>query len=817
MVQRFTAALAAAIVVAACAGEKPSGGDVQVRVDAATYQYQITRISLDVQPAGVQQDLAYDQYSGVFTGRLVLPAGVQTVTATAWSYDQVVGVGSAVVEIVGGATAWVALTIYDTTGPPPLPDHAPIITSFVVSMLTPGVGEPVALSAAALDPDGTPVTYEWSQSCATGSFSDRASPVTTWTGAATGACTLTLVASSNGLSDVASAAVYVVDQDTGYLEIGGSFVPSPVVQAATVQSYDRYRSIYRYESNVDAGVFPAGEPITISVSFDLGTYQTGAVQPSLTDACGGAAVLQYASFGYATFFWTPPAGAATCVLRAGVEHAGLRDEIPFVLTIEPCSSAVRCSPWLTCEAGTCLQPRTITGSMQTTYWDGPFPTVTLPSPDVGFVTVEALVPTAAGFASYPGTLDWAGSFYVGGVPPGRYLLSLTEPWSGYRTLIDTASDSVDLGADALGRPNQHGASGPTPVTLHATGLEPWRFGDQLQLTSIGAGFWDVASDRWEVPEGAVELLQTEDWQNNLPDASLGDVVLVHQLAQRDAPSLPGVPYLTAVAAQALSVTIPDLVPTAIEAALAPVGQTGTVEADWLTSAFEAHLPDMGPTGASPGSHMMWVDATPGTTTYPSPGPTYGWPDLMVWEIPAGTPDFATGRLSYGQFLPGWNEFRFTGFSAITPLNLPGAIVPRNVLGTIGAFDTPAGTVVVPRISPVRAPAISGMDLAGGPVAGAGLSPVLSWSEPATGPADRYVVQVFEAYVRTDGRIGLRLPGVVYTRSTSVPLPLPFVPGAQYFARIYAYSDPGSNVEASPFRSSFTSLAYASRITALWTP
>jgi hypothetical protein len=412
-------------------------------------------------------------------------------------------------------------------------------------------------------------------------------------------------------------------------------------------------------------------------------------------------------------------------------------------------------------------------------------------------------------------VDVDGRLVISGVPAGRYLLAVGEP-GYYREVVDTASDAVDLGRDELGRPFKVFASGPTPVTVDVWGLEPWVTGDQLQLTSMGAGLWDVPSDRWEILDGATQVIATEEWQNNLVDASLGDVLYVHQLAQREAPSLPGVPYLSAVAAQGIQATIADLQPATLSATLLPVPQTGSLDVDWRTSAFEALLQDMGPAGVRPNTHALFVDATPGGTSYPSPAAIYGWPDLLSWTVPPGTPDLSTGPLAYGQFLTGWNEFRFAGFYAMSRIEAPGATA-RWTSSVVGAYEPlPAGAVLAPRVSPVMAPAVSGLDLAGGDVTGAGTSPVLSWAPPALGAIDRYVAFVYRLAPLPDGRTGSYPVGAVHTRNTSVPLPFEFAPGSWYYARIYAYAEPGSDVETAPFRGS-TASAFASRVTARWTP
>src|SRR5690348_1045889 len=99
MRRELACGLLIALGLAACQSSKTSGtapkGAVSTVVRAQVARYQITRVLAEVMPANVRQDLTYDATSGAFTGTLVVPPGIQTVTATAYAGDTVVGVGTA--------------------------------------------------------------------------------------------------------------------------------------------------------------------------------------------------------------------------------------------------------------------------------------------------------------------------------------------------------------------------------------------------------------------------------------------------------------------------------------------------------------------------------------------------------------------------------------------------------------------------------------------------------------------------------------------------------------------------------------------------
>jgi hypothetical protein len=193
--------LLACAALAGCGSTTPRAQQAALRatVRGLTAAGALSAVHLSISPASLEVDLQRDPTTGDFTGLLFVPAGEQTLTATAFAGATRVGRGSTTVTVADKVESAVVLTILDETGPGPTPDHSPIVTS-LTAPASPSSGQPVSLSASAVDPDGDPVTYQWSSSCG-GAFSAAGATTTGWTPAAAGPCTLTFSASSNGLTD----------------------------------------------------------------------------------------------------------------------------------------------------------------------------------------------------------------------------------------------------------------------------------------------------------------------------------------------------------------------------------------------------------------------------------------------------------------------------------------------------------------------------------------------------------------------------------------------------------------------------------------
>src|SRR5689334_19642323 len=120
--------LVACLLLIACGGSRAPGDAARVLVQMLV-PADVTRVVLEVQPAGIVQDAgSYDPVSGSFTGTLVVPVGPQTVTAKAYAGATLVGSASASVTVVSGTTAAVNLIVIDSRAPTPPSDRSPVIT-----------------------------------------------------------------------------------------------------------------------------------------------------------------------------------------------------------------------------------------------------------------------------------------------------------------------------------------------------------------------------------------------------------------------------------------------------------------------------------------------------------------------------------------------------------------------------------------------------------------------------------------------------------------------------------------------------------------
>jgi lysophospholipase L1-like esterase len=90
-------------------------------------------------------------------------------------------------------------------------DHAPVITALVASTTTAKVGDAIALTVTASDPDSQPLSYAWSaQPAGCGTFSASATASTTLTAVSQGTCLATVTVTAAGRSASRSVAITVL-------------------------------------------------------------------------------------------------------------------------------------------------------------------------------------------------------------------------------------------------------------------------------------------------------------------------------------------------------------------------------------------------------------------------------------------------------------------------------------------------------------------------------------------------------------------------------------------------------------------------------
>ena len=310
--------------------------------------YQIDRMVVTAMPANVTQTLVYNSDAGTFTGRMVLPAGEQTLSAEAYSssyspptdggssdggsydagypdsgydydagspsdagssYDSgmppppppmdggptggtLVATGSATVTITAGTTTAVTLRVYDITPPPPQGDIGPIIRSVTSSKSETTVGSPILLSVDAVDLDGDTLFYSWSSSCPSSFFSSPFSASTSWSSSTPGACRISVTVSSRSLSatEVVDVAVYSAPVDGGPGEgtavVNGEYIARPVVSGFDIWGPGSSMYVYRSYSNTTLSNFQPGATYSITLRVDYGT-RFGTFANNLEFDCGG--------------------------------------------------------------------------------------------------------------------------------------------------------------------------------------------------------------------------------------------------------------------------------------------------------------------------------------------------------------------------------------------------------------------------------------------------------------------------------------------------------------------------------------------------
>ncbi len=318
-----------------CAGGKDPVGTVLV-VARSAVAAQLTRVAVSVSPAGVSTDLTVDPSDAtLFTGSLTVPVGAQTVTVQAYAGALVVGTGHAGVTVDKGVAVRADITVLDSTGPAPGPDHSPVVTA-IVTPLSAQVNDQPVLTAEAWDPDGDAMTFAWTASptdC--GDLLTPAALSTVFVAKKVGACTIAFAATANGKTDTRSAVIQIAAA-TGSIDVTVSYVPQPVISAiALSQGGTTLASVSRTASDatIHSPSFHQGTAYGVTISFD--PWPTGSV--ALADSCGGTIVQPAFAPGAtsAAATWTPTVASGACELTASLTRETLADSFFVVVLAAP--------------------------------------------------------------------------------------------------------------------------------------------------------------------------------------------------------------------------------------------------------------------------------------------------------------------------------------------------------------------------------------------------------------------------------------------------------------------------------------------------
>jgi hypothetical protein len=334
----LAAGLVSILVAAGCSNESSDPdavGRAQVRlISPQVNGFELTRVSIDTN-TGFSGNLVRDAQTGDFTGTLSLPTGVHELTGKAFVAATLVGVSNPVpVDIQAGAVNQVTIQILDIAGGSQ-PDFAPLLESLSHPAAT-TAGTVVLFASSAVDLDGTPVLYSWSDDCFDSIFTAPQAAVTGWSKTTAGTCLVTLTAESGGQSLTVSfsVAVFGAGADLGAVEVVGEFIaaPSPQLQFSVP---DGSCYVDKFVDNASCST-----PITSPGVAELsgwanvdGNNNTGSL--TLFDDCGGAFGVQYQEPGYyIRANWLPPAQGGICRLTVrSVNQEGVVGEISMGVAV----------------------------------------------------------------------------------------------------------------------------------------------------------------------------------------------------------------------------------------------------------------------------------------------------------------------------------------------------------------------------------------------------------------------------------------------------------------------------------------------------
>lgn len=318
-------------------------GLAEVHVDAAPLlAASITRVTLAA--AGQTQDLALNSATGTFDGAMILPSGTQSLVASAFSGDTLVGQSQpASVDVQAGIVTRVMIRILDLTVQGP-PTYGPIFDSLSYPTTT-EAGASATFAISVIAPAGDPVTYAWTSDCADSTFSAPGAATTSWSKSAQGACTIHVTAASNGFSVMQSFAIVVfpAGSGSGAVAVSSTFVTAPMM----ILSLPAVGCFVSQDGNASCPgtiASPTTSPYQVSV-FHWGSSAPGALE--LSDDCGGRFGTDSRDAGNRFGSWLPPAGGGVCIVTArAVNGDGLASTISAAILVRAGSSATAQPPQL---------------------------------------------------------------------------------------------------------------------------------------------------------------------------------------------------------------------------------------------------------------------------------------------------------------------------------------------------------------------------------------------------------------------------------------------------------------------------------------
>jgi hypothetical protein len=377
------------------------------------------------------------------------------------------------------------------------------------------------------------------------------------------------------------------------------------------------------------------------------------------------------------------------------------------------------------------------------------------------------------FTTIPGVGAPDSTFRIDGVPEGTYYVKLGTSY------FEESGDSVDLSASLIGRPDVIHTTTSTYVTFDVTGLAGWQATDELQMSSaqtggMAYGMEKVASTG--VPAAADTALTGFTYDINLAsdralaDGAAGDLLTLAQLSTQNDGARTYRTVSRTFTPAPFTITPGDT--KMLSGAFTTIDPSKMLDLVWDRPAFSAELATHGGGLAAENWSTFAISTIP-------EGATRGYyddtPDVVVYAPGYSTDTTAvSAKWAYGDPYPAaWTRIAWLRFWRYRFIQLPGA-QPLAVYARLFAYQDlaslPAGTSIEPLVGLVVNPLVSGMPAGGaGTVGGVGTTPIVSWSAPTIGTANRYQLIVDNVTVQS-GATALKRVALFDTSRTQVEIP-----------------------------------------------
>jgi hypothetical protein len=481
-----------------------------------------------------------------------------------------------------------------------------------------------------------------------------------------------------------------------------------------------------------------------------------------------------------------------------------------------------------CAAGVCS--RTVSGAFETTYWpDSGVKTTVGAQPSNGEVVTAVLVPnsSATGYATIPATQNPDGTFTASNVPAGTYYLQTETPNYPFIgdvqvlrpivTLYPFTTSAPRFTTVTAARPDVAYPTQPTMVTLNLSNMEPWTTLGQWSEILMSSSQADVSTaplgNVAKPAAGATSFSAVFDWStapsmanrvaNGLPDPAKGDVLFVCQRPNNSIGSGASTATLVIPTRCARLDAYPGVVDGASSTIDAPLVAVPNVylTADMRPSAFDALLSSMAPGGMPDPSIGV------GFSIFSSPHTVLGpdEPDVVARNgylgMSPGAPDTNYGDVPVADFLdPLWQKVRQVYYTGLAPVAAPGA-TPTNLVPAMFFWDAVSSALagpVVPLLGPVASPLVDGRDATADIATPVGLQPIISWSAPALGSANLFVVTINELVNDAGATVVVPVVSAIVRGALSFKLPPGVLKGGRtYVANISALDEPWNVLDGNP--------------------